>query len=656
MRATLQPAFDIATTPKVTVSFATWRVDARWTNPPTVTHNTWVRILPAAYSGVWSDAYRDVLRGWLHSTDIDVLGHAMSYIANAAAGYQRASTPDRDNPAIPKTPSRRWTGNAKYGPLDAAAARVEGSDYADYIAETIQYPSFSNPGSFTADPPEVDQVVCVDCSGLVRTVFGMRGGIAMQLAPAWPDGRIPRDSNNQNVNGIGIFVFTGATRPTSGSIAKLAPGDVVFFDATADPGEEEGQIDHDGIVLGADATTGRIRFVSSRKTAQRAAVLRRRRSPDADIDRHQPVLGRPPSSPTLLKIAVYTIAKDAAGSIADWADSALDADIRVVVDTGSSDATFLLAQGHGCDVHRISVDPWRFDDARNASLALVPADVDLCVALDCDEVLLPGWRDHLERLDPGVTRPRYKYTWSWKPDGTPGLIYIGDKIHARTGYRWKHPVHEVITPTAAEVSAFCGLEIHHHPNGAPRDYLGLLELSVSEDPHDDRNAHYYARELWFQDRNAQAAAEFKRHLALPTAVWPPERAKSMRLLAHVEPDHAESWLLRACAEDPSQRESWLDLAAYYYRTGQWQQSLAAAERCLAITERTGDYLSEPEAWGPAPTTMRRSPRTGSAWMPWRSTTAGGRSSLTRVTNASAPTSPNTRRGRNDPEAPVPHRP
>lgn len=302
-----------------------------------------------------------------------------------------------------------------------------------------------------------------------------------------------------------------------------------------------------------------------------------------------------------LRVAVYTIALNEAAHIARWAESCADADYRVVVDTGSTDDTVETALGVGCSVAVIHVAPWRFDDARNASLALVPVDVDYCIALDADEVLVDGWRKHLEAIDRRATRPRYVYTWSWNDDGTPGLQYRGDKIHARRGYRWRHPVHEVITPTGVEMTDECGLEIHHHADpGKGRSYLPLLELSVRENPTDDRNAHYLAREYYFVGWHAKAAAEFKRHLAMPNAVWAPERAKSMRLLARCEPEHEEAWLLRAVAEDGGRRDPWFDLAAFYYRAERWHESLAASVRCLSITSRGLDYLSEAEPWGAQP--------------------------------------------------------
>ncbi len=303
-----------------------------------------------------------------------------------------------------------------------------------------------------------------------------------------------------------------------------------------------------------------------------------------------------------MKIAVYTITKNEASHIERWAESAKDADYRIVVDTGSTDDTVKTALESGCRVHVINVRPWRFDDARNAALSLVPDDVDFCIALDADEVLVEGWRSSLEQVNPGVTRPRYNYVWSWNDDGTPGLMYSGDKIHARQGYRWKHPVHEVLTPTSTEVQDWCGLEIHHYPDltKSRGQYLPLLELAVREDPTDDRNAHYLGREYFYHGRYALATHELKRHLGLPNARWAPERAKSMRLIAKCIPEESETWFLRACAEDPSNRDQWVDLAQHYYEKNNWPQCYAAATRALTITERNLVYINEATSWGSLP--------------------------------------------------------
>lgn len=307
-----------------------------------------------------------------------------------------------------------------------------------------------------------------------------------------------------------------------------------------------------------------------------------------------------------MKIGVYTIALNEEHFVQKWFDSAQDADFLLIADTGSKDDTVKVAKSLGIEVVEISVNPWRFDNARNAALSLMPKDLDYCIALDMDEVLVDGWREHLELVDPDVTRPRYQYTWSWNDleNRVPGLQYAGDKIHKRFGYRWKHPVHEVIVPDRIkEVDGWVGLQIEHYPdNKKPRSqYLDLLKVAVDEDPLDDRNAYYYARELFFYNRKEEAKEQFLRHLSLPKATWKPERSSSMRYLAQCSSgEEREQWFLKAFEESPDRREPLVDLAVYYYENQKWKESLKFAEKALEIKEKPLEYLCEEKAWSEMP--------------------------------------------------------
>lgn len=304
-----------------------------------------------------------------------------------------------------------------------------------------------------------------------------------------------------------------------------------------------------------------------------------------------------------MKVAVYTIALNEEQFVEPWYESAKAADYLLIADTGSTDRTLELAEQYGINTIRVGISPWRFDDARNAALAAIPLDVDYCIALDMDEVLIDGWRDKLEEVPKTVTRPRYKYTWSWKEDGTPGLEYGGDKIHSRVGYRWKHPVHEVlVADRIQEVQAWVDLEIHHHPDSTKSrgQYFPLLETAVAEDPYDDRNMYYLGREYYYYQMMDKAAATLRTYLDLPKAVWKPERAAAMRLLAVSEPENRERWLLAAHLEDPSRREALVALSRYYYEQQAWEACLEYALLALEITEKPLDYLCEEFAWGSLP--------------------------------------------------------
>ena len=98
-----------------------------------------------------------------------------------------------------------------------------------------------------------------------------------------------------------------------------------------------------------------------------------------------------------MKIAVYAIAKNEAKHVQRFMASTKGADGVFVLDTGSTDDTVKALIAAGAKVEQRFVEPWRFDTARNTALAMVPVDIDACVILDLDEVLVPGWRAALEK-------------------------------------------------------------------------------------------------------------------------------------------------------------------------------------------------------------------------------------------------------------------
>lgn len=300
-----------------------------------------------------------------------------------------------------------------------------------------------------------------------------------------------------------------------------------------------------------------------------------------------------------MKIAVYTIAKNEEQFVERWANSCKDADYRLILDTGSTDKTVEIASSAGVLAYQHLFVPWRFDNARNYALDLVPDDTDFCIALDMDEVLVDGWRETLEAFlanHPTVTRPRYKYVWSWGDDGSEGLVYGGDKIHARHGYIWKHPVHEVITPTTSETQGWVdGLCIHHYPDNSKSrsQYFDLLKLAVSEEPDDDRNQFYLGREYFFHGMNDLALEHLG--LAVRLSRWNPERAAAFRMMYACSGD--VRFLFDALMADPTRRENLVALARYYYGVADWAACFQFAVAATNIKVKPLDYLCESEAWG-----------------------------------------------------------
>ena len=217
-----------------------------------------------------------------------------------------------------------------------------------------------------------------------------------------------------------------------------------------------------------------------------------------------------------MKVAVYTIVLNEEKHVERWYNSVKDADYILIADTGSTDKTVEIAKSLGINVVQALIKPFRFDITRNVALASLPADIDWCISLDMDEVLTEGWKETIKRLPKPKENESYIYrstlTWNFTPDGLPGLQYGADRVHSRFGNTWRQPAHEIIS-TYGDYSEHRGLVefgIHHQPdrNKSRSQYLYLLKMAVDEQPHSDRNAYYYARELYYYGKYEEATDEF----------------------------------------------------------------------------------------------------------------------------------------------------
>ena len=317
-----------------------------------------------------------------------------------------------------------------------------------------------------------------------------------------------------------------------------------------------------------------------------------------------------------MNVVVYAICKNEAKFVNRWMDSMSEADKVVVLDTGSTDNTVDLLKSRGAIVETKIISPWRFDVARNLSLSLVPDDTDICVCTDLDEIFEPGWRKHLEKSwIKEASQASYRYTWSFNQDGSEGVVFWIEKIHTRHGFKWVHPVHEVLKWVGDKAPGpkiqVNGIQLNHYPDSTKSrsQYLPLLELSVAEDPEDDRNMHYLGREYMYKGQWDKAISTLIKHLSLPKATWKDERCASMRYIAKsyaMKGNFALSrdWYLKAIAEAPYLREPYIDLSLLLYETGAFYGVLYFTECALNITKRPQTYINEALSWGSLPHDLR----------------------------------------------------
>lgn len=304
-----------------------------------------------------------------------------------------------------------------------------------------------------------------------------------------------------------------------------------------------------------------------------------------------------------MKIGIYCPALNEERHVLAWYESCKEADIIVVADTGSTDKTVELLTQCGVKVTSIFISPWRFDWGFNSSMALLPADIDVCIRLDMDERLEKGWRKLIEEnWKIGVTtRLRYTYIWNWNLDGSPGRTWSGDRIHSRRNYIWSAATHEgLCCRHSNEVSAFCmSLKILHFPDVKDKSGdLPLLLEAANEMPHDARMKGYLAREYMYQNQYENATKTYKEFLAM--SFDKAERGQAMVSLSKTDPDNKVFWLKMAALEVPTHRDPLCELAQHYYNTADWMNCYNYAKQALSIIHHPMDYTCTPEAWGAWP--------------------------------------------------------
>lgn len=321
-----------------------------------------------------------------------------------------------------------------------------------------------------------------------------------------------------------------------------------------------------------------------------------------------------------MKIAVYSIAKNEEKFVERWAESTRAADYRFVLDTGSEDQTVQKLQMCGIAHKTQIITPWRFDVARNLSLAELPSDIDICISLDMDEILDEGWRLALEKdWKPRATMMRYPFVAELvaepvaKPraEWTPKIIGNGFKVHRRHAYRWNYALHEILVPLQGHIECHSDdFKILHLPDKSkPRDLYEqmLLRLTV-EEAHEPRYFYYLGR-LYFDQQKYQQALELlaQYHAFSETFVDTKEKAFAWRLVAwsYKYQNHGASHIvsahLQSIAFNPYDREAWFHFAQDLKDFGDLIAAKAAALNACRLKDPKSSYiLLDQDCWNGGP--------------------------------------------------------
>ena len=307
-----------------------------------------------------------------------------------------------------------------------------------------------------------------------------------------------------------------------------------------------------------------------------------------------------------MKICVYAICKNEEKFVNRWYNSMKEADNIYVLDTGSTDNTVKLLKQKGVIVKKKKIDPWRFDVARNESIKLIPKDYEICVCTDLDEVFNKGWRKEIEKVwKPNTNRLQYIYNWSIDKNKKPIVSFYYEKIHSRNGYKWINPVHEILQFNKKNEHTIITDKIilNHYPdnNKSRSSYLPLLEISVKENPNNDRNMHYLGREYMYYGKWNECIDTLIKHLELDNAVWEDERCASMRFIARAYKnlnrfEEARMWLDKAMKEAPYLRDPYIERALLENQLSNWKEVKYYCHKALEIKDHKKTYINEVFSW------------------------------------------------------------
>ena len=315
-----------------------------------------------------------------------------------------------------------------------------------------------------------------------------------------------------------------------------------------------------------------------------------------------------------MKICIYTIAKNEEDNVHRFMNGASEADVVVILDTGSTDKTIQEFKKYdNIIIKQKIIDPWRFDTARNEALKLVPEDIDVCISIDLDESMVPGWRTALEaEWKPDTIIGSYWYHSIVDEDNEPVIECWRTKIHSRHDFRWERPIHEMIVTDKKEGGqAFVkGVVVKHHRKH-PSDYEEYLTKFIKDNPGNIESYIQRAGDRVDKGKLVEANEDYLKYLELTNNINDKDfktvvdRAICCLCIAknhyHINQDLSlvQKFMLQSVAEFPNYRDGWVYLAEFYSGVGDFAMSYGCAMKALSITENHG-YVVESKCWGDYP--------------------------------------------------------
>jgi len=285
----------------------------------------------------------------------------------------------------------------------------------------------------------------------------------------------------------------------------------------------------------------------------------------------------------------------------------------ILVDTGSSDRTVQIAEGHGAKVYH---HPWQDDFSLHRNQALSYASGDWCLQLDADEELDPTTAPLLRQL---IRQPAVNGYWVQTVDLRDGqataLYHLLRLFRRLPEVRYHQRVHNQISVPGRLES--CGLRLLHYGYGGDPGLLAakhsrrqeMIQKWLREEPHNWRPHYYWAqalsckpvppgdqaqrrRDLEAVAHHAERALELAQAQGVPAGLWViayPLLVEALSLLGRLPQlaRHLEDWRRLA----PGNPDPLYFLVELNLRAGNWPQVSHWAQEYLRARQQAAAYLA-----------------------------------------------------------------
>lgn len=293
----------------------------------------------------------------------------------------------------------------------------------------------------------------------------------------------------------------------------------------------------------------------------------------------------------------------------------------ILLDTGSIDGTPDIARELGCVVHEVGekflitldedtafainykfrehIDEkgdivlegdkiFDYSSARNFVARL--ASNDMIAMPDCDEVYTKLDLESInEQIAQGAQQLEYNFVFSHDTDGNELIKFTHSKFYNRKTLKWVGVIHEVLSGDSSTKKfleeSIIKLEHFQNPTTDRGHYLTGLAYDCLKDESNDRNSHYFGRELFYQGYHESAIKELKRHIAM--GKWTTEASQSMIFIgdcykAKGDRSEAIGWYARAIDLEPRRREPLMKLAEMAYEEKNVEQTIIWTAAALQV--------------------------------------------------------------------------